>query len=114
MMFDSLSMDHAVMSSSPTKSTPVRMKDGAILQVNLLGDDPGKPLVIVHHGAPGLSSREESEASFGFLSKTFRVLSFDARGSGRSSSQPPYTHAQWVADVDELRWANHLSSAQQL
>jgi proline iminopeptidase len=31
---------------------------------------------------------------------------FDARGSGASSDTPPYTHAQWAADVDALReWA---------
>lgn len=36
----------------------------------------------------------------------FRVLLFDARGSGKSGDNPPFTHDQWVADVDALReWA---------
>jgi proline iminopeptidase len=36
----------------------------------------------------------------------FRVLVFDARGCGRSEAVPPYSHAQWAADLDALRaWA---------
>ncbi|WP_298889746.1 alpha/beta hydrolase [uncultured Serinicoccus sp.] len=79
----------------------------ADLDVELLGgDDPTKPLLIAHHGAPGLGSRAEPELAFGPLSDLFRVLVFDARGSGKSSDTPPYTHEQWVADVDALReWA---------
>ena len=30
------------------------------------------------------------------------MLFYDARGSGRSEDKPPYTHEQWVADLDEL------------
>jgi proline iminopeptidase len=34
------------------------------------------------------------------------VVVFDARGSGVSEGQPPFSHEQWVADVDALReWA---------
>ena len=84
----------------------VTMDDGARLWVKVLGDDPGKPLLIVHHGAPGVSSHLEPEGSFGFLADRYRVLVFDARGSGVSDLQPPYTHARWVDDVDALRrWA---------
>lgn len=77
------------------------------LEVELLGgDDRDKPLLIVHHGAPGLGSRAEPKFSFGALSDLFRVLVFDARGSGDSGDKPPFTHEQWVADVDALReWA---------
>jgi proline iminopeptidase len=70
-----------------------------------LGDDRA-PLLIAHHGAPGLGSRAEPRASFGRLADTFRVLVFDARGSGASEGRPPFTHEQWAADVDALRaWA---------
>jgi proline iminopeptidase len=31
------------------------------------------------------------------------VVVFDARGSGESEGRPPFTHAQWVADVDAIR-----------
>lgn len=81
--------------------------NGNDLEVELLGgEDPDKPLLIAHHGAPGLGSRSEPKMAFGFLSDLFRVLVFDARGSGESGDAPPFTHAQWVADVDALRdWA---------
>jgi proline iminopeptidase len=79
--------------------------NGAELEVEVLGD-PGAPVLIAHHGAPGIGSRNEPKASFGALADTYRVIVFDARGSGESSDTPPYTHAQWVADVDALReWA---------
>jgi proline iminopeptidase len=79
--------------------------NGAELEVEVLGD-PAAPVLIAHHGAPGIGSRNEPKASFGALADTYRVIVFDARGSGESSDTPPYTHAQWVADVDALReWA---------
>ncbi|KAI8163439.1 Proline iminopeptidase [Colletotrichum sp. SAR 10_70] len=85
----------------------VKLSDGASVQVKLLGDtDKTKPLLIALHGAPGLSDHREPESSFGFLASNFRVLVYDARGSGESDLKPPYTDARWVADVDELRkWA---------
>ncbi len=84
----------------------VTMDDGAKLWVKVLGDEPGKPLVIAHHGAPGVSSHLEPEASFGFLADRYRVLVFDARGSGYSDLKEPYSHERWVEDVDQLRrWA---------
>ncbi|MCU1606513.1 MAG: diguanylate cyclase [Modestobacter sp.] len=68
--------------------------------------DPGAPVLIAHHGAPGIGSRSETKGSFGALADTYRVIVFDARGSGESSDNPPYTHSQWAADVDALRaWA---------
>lgn len=79
--------------------------NGAELEVEVLGD-PAAPVLIAHHGAPGIGSRAEPKASFGALADTYRVIVFDARGSGESSDTPPYTHAQWAADVDALReWA---------
>jgi proline iminopeptidase len=79
--------------------------NGAELEVEVLGDADA-PVLITHHGAPGIGSRSEPKASFGPLSDTYRVIVFDARGSGASSDTPPYTHAQWAADVDALReWA---------
>ncbi|KAI8241010.1 Proline iminopeptidase [Colletotrichum sp. SAR 10_99] len=89
------------------KYSAVKLSDGASVQVKLLGvTDKTKPLLIALHGAPGLSDHREPETSFGFLASYFRVLVYDARGSGESDLKPPYTDARWVADVDELRkWA---------
>lgn len=80
---------------------------GCELNVELLGgEESTKPLLIGHHGAPGLGSMAEPTAAFGFLADTFRVIVFDARGSGRSADVPPFTHLQWVSDIDALReWA---------
>lgn len=76
--------------------------NGATLQIEVLGSGDG-PAMIVHHGAPGLGSRAEPVRSFGPFADTFTVVTFDARGSGASSDTPPYTHAQWVADIEEIR-----------
>lgn len=75
----------------------------ASLYVEVLGDDPDAPVMIVHHGAPGLGAHTEPKAAFAPFSDKFRVVVFDARGSGASEGKPPYTHEQWAADVDGLR-----------
>ncbi|MGH3315668.1 MAG: alpha/beta fold hydrolase [Nocardioidaceae bacterium] len=76
--------------------------NGNRLLVDVLGPEDG-PVLIAHHGAPGLGSRAEPRASFGRLADTFRVVVFDARGSGESEGNPPFSHEQWAADVDALR-----------
>ncbi|EXJ79498.1 hypothetical protein A1O1_08762 [Capronia coronata CBS 617.96] len=86
----------------------VEMEDGCRLYVKILGDDwtRSKPLLISLHGAPGLSTHAEPEASYTFLSDAFRVLVYDARGSGASSHTGPYTHERWIKDIENLRqWA---------
>lgn len=85
--------------------TFVTLSDGAKILVRLLGDaeDKSKPLFIVLHGAPGLSSHLEPEKSFGFLATRYRVLVYDARGSGESDLKEPFNDERWIADVDELR-----------
>ncbi|MFY1675103.1 alpha/beta fold hydrolase [Plantactinospora sp. WMMB334] len=67
------------------------------------GDAPGKPVMIVHHGAPGLGSMAEPRAAFAPYADEYRVVVFDARGSGASEGNGPFTHEQWAADVDGLR-----------
>ena len=79
--------------------------NGNKLAVEAFGSK-GAPVLIAHHGAPGLGSRAEPRATFGPLSDTYRVIVFDARGSGESEGNPPFTHEKWAADVDALReWA---------
>ncbi|MEU8313299.1 MULTISPECIES: alpha/beta hydrolase [unclassified Micromonospora] len=76
--------------------------NGAELVVEAFGPVDG-PAMIVHHGAPGLGSRQEPKRSFGPFADRMRVIVFDARGSGESSDDGPFTHEQWVADVDAIR-----------
>lgn len=72
------------------------------LNVEVMGPE-GAPVMIVHHGAPGLGSMAEPKRSFGPFADRYRVVVFDARGSGQSEGNPPFTHEQWAADVDALR-----------
>ncbi|MCI2416957.1 alpha/beta hydrolase [Saccharopolyspora sp. K220] len=76
--------------------------NGNRLAVEVLGPEDA-PVLIAHHGAPGLGSRAEPRASFGRLADTYRVVVFDARGSGESEGNGPYSHEQWAADIDALR-----------
>ena len=93
--------DNPTMSKEPTY---VQLSDGSRLKVWMLGDtDPAKPLLIALHGAPGLSSHTEPLEAYSFLAKSCRVLIYDARGSGESDLQPPFTDERWIADIDELR-----------
>jgi len=78
------------------------MINGARLKLQILGND-NAPTMIVHHGAPGLGSRSEPVRSFGPFADDYRVVTFDARGSGESEDLPPYSHRQWVADIDAIR-----------
>ena len=75
------------------------------LEVEVMGSE-NAPVLIAHHGGAGIGSLEEPRATFGSLARWFRIIVFDARGCGRSEGKPPFSHAQWTADVDALRrWA---------
>ena len=82
----------------------LKLSDGAHLHVKLLGPATA-PLLIALHGGPGLDSHASSLQAYSFLSsRNFRVLVYDARGSGASDKRGPYSHARWVADLEELRF----------
>lgn len=76
--------------------------NGNQLAVEVLGPADA-PVLIAHHGAPGLASRAEPRASFGRLADSYRVVVFDARGSGQSEGSGTFSHEQWAADIDGLR-----------
>jgi proline iminopeptidase len=72
------------------------------LNIEVLGPE-GAPVIIVHHGGGGIGSLAEPKASFGWLADEFRIVVYDARGCGVSEGKPPYSHAQWAADLDGVR-----------
>ena len=76
--------------------------NGCELNVEVMGPKDG-PVLIAHHGGGGIGSLAEPRATFGPLADRFRVVVFDARGCGHSEGIPPYSHAQWAADVEGLR-----------
>ncbi|WP_066582166.1 alpha/beta fold hydrolase [Cellulomonas timonensis] len=76
--------------------------NGARLKLEVQGPEDA-PAMIVHHGAPGLGGRGEPVRSFGPFADEYRVVAFDARGSGESEDRGPFTHEQWVADIEAIR-----------
>ncbi|KAF4461104.1 Proline iminopeptidase [Fusarium albosuccineum] len=95
-------------------SIEVELSDGAKLHVWLLGaENKDKPLIIALHGAPGLDSHIESEGSLKFLATKYRVLVYDARGSGESDVKGPFTDEQWIADLDEISDARRAWSGEE-
>ena len=76
--------------------------NGNELNVEVLGE-PDAPVIIAHHGGGGIGDLAEPKATFGPLSDEYRVVVFDARGCGRSEGRPPFSHAQWAADLEGLR-----------
>lgn len=76
--------------------------NGNQLYVEDHGPRDGFPM-IVHHGAPGLGDHKEPKRSFVPFADQYRVIIFDARGSGQSGGNPPFIHEQWAADIDGLR-----------
>ncbi|MEM6427937.1 MAG: alpha/beta hydrolase [Deinococcota bacterium] len=76
--------------------------NGVKLWVDIQGSED-KPTIIAHHGGPGMGSHASPKKAFAPLADDYRVITFDARGSGQSDGIPPYSHAQWVADLDGLR-----------
>jgi proline iminopeptidase len=79
----------------------VKTVNGAQLYCELHGPVDA-PAVVILHGGPGVGDSRDRVRDIGPLADEFRLLFYDARGSGRSADVPPYTHEQWVADLDEL------------
>ncbi len=72
--------------------------------VSLVYDEAGHGTAFVTlHGGPGMSGRGGDWASFQPLADTFRLVSYDQRGSSESEGAEPYSHAQFVADLEALR-----------
>ena len=72
--------------------------------VSLVYDEAGQGTAFVTlHGGPGMSGRGGDWASFQPLADSFRLVSYDQRGSSESEGAEPYSHAQFVADLEALR-----------
>ena len=72
--------------------------------VKLIYDDAGEGTAFVTlHGGPGMGSRAGDWAAFQPLTDQYRLISYDQRGNGESEGAEPYSHAQYVADLEALR-----------
>jgi proline iminopeptidase len=78
----------------------VRLRDGAELWTEVTGTGP--PVVCLH-GGPGLWDYLAPLAAL--IDDTFTVVRFDQRGCGRSTGGGPFTIAQAVDDLEQLRAA---------
>ncbi len=76
--------------------------NGAELYVARMGMDHARTIVFLH-GGPGLGDSRADIATFEPLAKDFHLVFLDLRGSGKSSETPPFTHEQWVEDIEQLR-----------
>ncbi len=72
--------------------------------VKLVYDEAGEGTAFVTlHGGPGMGSRAGDWAAFQPLTDQYRLISYDQRGNGESEGGEPYSHAQFVADLEALR-----------
>lgn len=55
------------------------------------------------HGGPGVGDCRGDIRAFSSLEDQYKLVFIDMRGSGRSEANPPFTHKQWTADIDEFR-----------
>ena len=90
------------MSGEPSRASVrvITLRDGATLWTTVSGNGPP---VVCCHGGPGLWDYLASLASL--LEDTFTVIRFDQRGCGRSTGDGPFTIAQAIDDLDQLRAA---------
>ncbi|MFZ3590445.1 alpha/beta fold hydrolase [Bacillus sp. DJP31] len=72
------------------------------LYYEVLGEEHKETILFIH-GGPGLGDCRGDVLSFAPLASTYRLVFIDMRGSGRSQDVAPYTHDQWVEDINELR-----------
>jgi proline iminopeptidase len=73
--------------------------------IKLVYDDSGGDKIpfVTLHGGPGMGSRKGDWATFQSLTDTYRLISYDQRGNGESEGQEPYSHEQFVTDLEALR-----------
>lgn len=79
-----------------------RTINGCNLYYEVLGEE-NKETIFFIHGGPGLGDCRGDILSFSPLASIYRLVFIDMRGSGRSGDVGPFTHDQWVEDINELR-----------
>jgi proline-specific peptidase len=76
--------------------------NGCEIYYEVHGNPDGETIFFIH-GGPGMSDCRGDIKSFSALGDVYQLVFMDNRGSGRSEEVPPYTHQQWVDDIDALR-----------
>ncbi|WLD93050.1 alpha/beta fold hydrolase [Alkalihalobacillus sp. AL-G] len=76
--------------------------NGCEIYYEVHGNPEGETIFFIH-GGPGMSDCRGDVKSFSALGDDYQLVFMDNRGSGRSEAVTPYTHKQWVDDIDALR-----------
>jgi proline iminopeptidase len=63
----------------------------------------GAQAILTFHGGGGMGDSRPKRQAYGPLSDTHRVVTFDARGCGRSEEAGTPSYAQWCADAEAIR-----------
>lgn len=61
------------------------------------------PAILTFHGGGGMGDSRPKRQAFGPLSDQYRVITFDARGCGRSEEVGTPSYEQWCADAEAIR-----------
>jgi proline iminopeptidase len=77
--------------------------NGCPLYYEIHGSAGASDTIFFIHGGPGLGDCRGDILTFKNLEEQYQLIFLDMRGSGRSADVPPYTHEQWIDDIDELR-----------
>jgi proline iminopeptidase len=76
--------------------------NGCDLYYEIYGEGNAETIFFIH-GGPGLGDCRGDVQTFSDLADKYQLVFMDMRGSGRSADVPPYTHSQWVDDINTLR-----------
>lgn len=77
--------------------------NGCQLYYEIHGSSDASDTIFFIHGGPGLGDCRSDIVTFKKLEEQYQLVFLDMRGSGRSADVPPYSHEQWIDDIDELR-----------
>lgn len=76
--------------------------NGCKIYYEVHGNENGEPIFFIH-GGPGMGDCRGDIKAFSALGDKYKLVFLDMRGSGRSEDVPPYSHEQWVEDIEALR-----------
>lgn len=76
--------------------------DGVTFTYSIAGENNARTIFTLH-GGRGAGDHRNDFAVFSELADTYRVISFDQRGHGKTTDTPPFTFTQLADDVESLR-----------